>query len=521
MNLKNLSSGLNWPSLTRHITVYRLAVAIGFIIAIALSIAIPAKMSDPDDWAYYYGVRNFANGQLTVDTQTHQQQVYEAQKQGGQLIQYYNIGNNRWALEKAPGYVFYLVPFELLGIPRYGNVLLALGMIIVTFLLLKRLRDEKTAMIGCLLMLFTPLSLVMLNRSFMDTYASLAFLVMGGGLYLYYHLERSKLSGTKGGLLLFLAFFLISWSVISRYTNLPVAAVLGLHYLIIRINDRRSQNRVGIKKEIIAVLLGTGLPILVILFYDYLVFGSPWTYGYDYTRFPIKFAFQYWGQVNQDGQSIPWQIILNNLKNAPRALLVGYPLLFIAIPGLIFILLRKGVDFTGKNKIPGSIPGGIRWLSWDILIVLILWFIAVFGLYLTYEWTADFRGGGGFVMFDRFYLPGLFPLAVIAALILGRLPGWLYIPLILVIAVFGSMVYLQWALNLNILPGWILNGTGGRGPGGDRPGNFPNRGFPGGGQPPGGYSPGRLPGGNSPGRFPWGDGYFQPPYGGGFSPPGR
>jgi hypothetical protein len=46
---------------------------IGFIISVALAIAIPAKMSDPDDWAYYYTTQNFAGGHLTVDTQTHQQ----------------------------------------------------------------------------------------------------------------------------------------------------------------------------------------------------------------------------------------------------------------------------------------------------------------------------------------------------------------------------------------------------------------------------------------------------------------
>jgi hypothetical protein len=51
---------------------------------------------------------------------------------------------------------------------------------------------------------------------------------IGGGLYIYYHLEREKLSPIKGGLLLFLAFFLTGWSVVTRYTNFPVAAVLAL-----------------------------------------------------------------------------------------------------------------------------------------------------------------------------------------------------------------------------------------------------------------------------------------------------
>jgi hypothetical protein len=83
------------------------------------------------------------------------QQAMETGRQGGILLQYLPIDYNKWALEKAPGYVFYLIPFQKMGFPRYGNVLLALGMVIVTFLLLKRMRDEKAAMIGSLLMLFT------------------------------------------------------------------------------------------------------------------------------------------------------------------------------------------------------------------------------------------------------------------------------------------------------------------------------------------------------------------------------
>jgi len=177
---------------TQHITLNRIIVGIAFIIAMALVLATPIQMPDPDDWAYYYGVKNFSQGKFTINNWTQYQQAMETGRQGGVLLQYLPIEPNKWALEKAPGCVFYLVPFQKLGFPRYGNVLLALGMVIVTFILLKRLRDEKAAMIGSLLMLFTPISLVMLNRVYMDTYASLASLVIGGGLYIYYHLEREN-----------------------------------------------------------------------------------------------------------------------------------------------------------------------------------------------------------------------------------------------------------------------------------------------------------------------------------------
>ena len=179
--------------LSKYVTIYRLIVGIGFIIAMVLALSAPLTMYEVDDWAYYYGVKNFSQGQLTIDNSTLYLEALETQQQGSMLIQYLNIAPDKWALEKAPGSFFYLVPFEKMGIPRWGNVLLALGMVIVTFILLKRLRDEKAAMIGSLLMLFTPIAMVMCNRLYMDSYASLAFLVMGAGLYIYYHLERKNL----------------------------------------------------------------------------------------------------------------------------------------------------------------------------------------------------------------------------------------------------------------------------------------------------------------------------------------
>ncbi len=503
----------NKEILTRNITVYRIVVLVGFLAAMALSLVVPVHMTDPDDWAYYYAAQNFAEGQYTVDDQTHSQQVSDAQSQGGQLIQYVEISDNTWALEKAPGYVLYLIPFELLGIPRYGNVLLALGMVIVTFILLKRLRDEKAAMIGSLLMLFTPVAMVMLNRTYMDTYASLAFLVMGGGLYLYYHLERKNLSRWKGGTLLALALFLIGWSVVSRYTNATVAVVLALHLMVTRVIEWRRGDRTGLRYEILPVVLGIGLSVLALGLYDYLVFGSPLRYGYNYTRFDISFAYQYLGQVNQSGQSIPLQIILNNLRSAPRAFLAGYPLLAAGIPALGVVLYHKFAGFFRKGKALGAWSSLRTELSWDVLLVLIGWFIGVFFLYLMYEWTADFQGGGAFITFDRFYLPGLFPVAVIGALVLARLPYKLYIPATLLVLAFGSAVYAQWAYNLNILPNWLYNGTfrgGFRGGPGDIPGN---------GQPPGGSSNGGPPN-FQPGRLPENGGsYFPQPTPGGESVP--
>jgi hypothetical protein len=194
--------------LAARMNVYRAITTAGFILAVILVMVIPARMSGASPWAYYYGVKNFASGKLVLTDREMFQEMNDAKQQGGVLMQYVKLGPDRWALEKAPGYVFYLVPFEKLGIPRWGNILLAAGMTLVTYLLLKRLRDEKAACLGSLLMLFSPIGLIMANRAYMDTFASLAFIAMGGGLYFLYLLEQREWGRLKGGIILFLAFFL-------------------------------------------------------------------------------------------------------------------------------------------------------------------------------------------------------------------------------------------------------------------------------------------------------------------------
>jgi hypothetical protein len=445
--------------LRQHIFINRAIVGVGFIIAMVLILATPLQMPDPDDWAYYHGTINFSEGHLTVNNFTQYQQALYTIEHGGILLQYLPLKYNTWALEKAPGYVFYLVPFEKLGISRYGNVLLALGMVMVTFILLKRLRSERAAMIGSLLVLYTPISMVMLNRAYMDTYSSLALLVIGGGLYIYYHLERNKLTPVKGGILLFIAFLFTSWSVIARYTNLPIATILALHLVVTRFITWRKGQKPGIKPEIIPLVLGIGLPVLAILLYNNYVFGSPLEYGYSVSPYPTNFAFQYLGQVDSTGESIPFQIIRYNLEAFSRNLLIGFPLLVIGIPGFLLVLYYKFAAFFKRGQSEGKWSGIRSELPWDILLVLIGWFVSVFFLYLCYEWTAGLKMGGGFVIFDRFLLPGLFPIVIICALIMDRFPLKVLIPVMVILMVFGALLYAQWALDLHILPDLLTERT--------------------------------------------------------------
>jgi hypothetical protein len=439
---------------TQNINPNRLIVGIGFIIAMVLMLVPPLHMPETDDWAYYYGVQNFSQDKLTIDSKTLYQEAMETRQHGNMLVQYLPVSYNKWALEKSPGCVFYLVPFYEMGIPRWGNVLLALNMVMVTFILLKRLRDEKTAMIGSLLVLFTPIAMVMGNRIYMDAYSSLAFLVIGGGLYIYYHLERHNFSPVKGGILLFLAFFFIGWSVVSRYTNLPIATILFLHLVVTRLVDWRKGQNTGTKHEILPLILGIGLPMVVLFLYNYFIFGSPLKTGYSISPYPIKFAFQYWGQADINGASVPVEIFRYNLEGAVRNLWTGFPLLFIGIPGFFVILYQK---FFKQRNSEGKWSGLRAELPRDILLVLICWFLAVLFTNLTYEWLTGLREGWGFVLYNRFYLPWLLPVAIVGALIMARFRDRILIPVLVIIIASGAMLYAQWAWNLHILPDWMTS----------------------------------------------------------------
>jgi hypothetical protein len=333
-----------------------------------------------------------------------------------------------------------------MGIPRWGNVLLALGMVIVTYILLKRLRDEVTACIGSLFIFFTPIGLIMWNRAYMDTFASLAFLVVGAGLYFYYLLEQEKMCPRRGGLMLFFAFLLIGWSVVTRQSNLLIAVILALHFGITRLISFFRGERNRLLWEIPSVALGAGIMAAGLLLYNYYVFGSPLDYGYHYTVMPVKFAYQYLGQVNSAGQSIPLQIIIDNLKNVPQALITGFPILIIGVVAFFIMLYFK---FFHKKGQPNGYWSSLRdELPWDKLLVLIGWFLSVYVLYMMYEFTAEYLNeAASFFRYARYYLPGLFPVAIVSALVVARLPKKFSIPLVAAIVVAGVVLYFQVALN--------------------------------------------------------------------------
>jgi hypothetical protein len=407
--------------------LYRVAALAAFLLAQFLVLSIPMKMQEPFDWSFQYAARNFAQGEIAVEDSRFVSDSQEIWRMGGQLSGYSQLPDSRWGLTSAPGYAFYLVPFQALGTPGFGNTLLSLGLASILYLLLSRLRDEKTALFGVTILLFSPLYLAMWQRYYVDSLAAAAFTGMGGGLYLYYWINGGLKPRLRLGVL-FLAGFLLAASVAVRYTNITVVAIFILHFPVMTLLAARKGHPV--LRSVPFFLLGLALPALALMFYHGSFFGSVFSYGGRYSHLDISFTWDYLGTP------MAYSIIRANVIQLWAPLLLALPVFFIGLPAL----LAAGAGKLAAAGRPGSwpeLPAHAWWLFSG-------WVLSVFGFYLCYEWTTGLVTAlVPFSLATRFYLPALLPLAAVSALALRRLPARLWGSILTVLVVTGAVFYLQ------------------------------------------------------------------------------
>ncbi|MCL2281366.1 MAG: hypothetical protein FWC25_01735 [Dehalococcoidia bacterium] len=411
-----------------RIWIYRGLVALGLVLAFLLTLAIPQHMKENNDWSLQYAVQNFADGQLTIDKNTFDLQNAEAHTHDASLDQYVQVESKRWAYTEAPGYVFYLLPFYYMHVLALGNWLLAIGMAVVVYLLLKHLKDERVACFGALLWLFSPVALAMLQRAYSSTFASAAFLGMGGGLYIYYCLRRSELSRWAAWGLLSLSGLGLGWSIFVNYANILVVAVFLLHFTYLQLRLYLNGQRKIAAWSPLWFCFSLLLPLVGLLIYQDAVFDSLFRFGFQYAELPVSFG---------------WQFIQVNIKQVVVAWLIGFPLL---VPGLAALVWALCLRFHGKM------------FSDDLLLLCAGWVLAVFGVYLTYEWTATSNMVGmPFIMLACYTLPGLLPLTLLSAQWLNQLSRrallWVAIPLL----IWGVVFFAQSALAYPEVPVNPLN----------------------------------------------------------------
>jgi hypothetical protein len=417
--------------------LYRTLTVLGVVLAFFLTLIIPQHMRESADWSFQYAARNFSQGHLTVDGVTIGLQESEAYQYGGMLSQYVLLGEDRWGLTEAPGYIFYLLPFYFIHAPELGNLLLAAGMAAVTYILLKRLKDEKTACIGSILLLFTPVALAMMQRGYADTFGATAFLSMGGGLYIYSCLRSRELSSRAAAILLFLAGLGLGWSVAANYYNALVVGVFILHFIFRLVRALFTHKRHETARPLLWLGLGLAIPLAGLLFYQNAVFGSPWKFGFQYTQLPVSFSLSF---------------LRLNIRYVTAALLVGFPLL---LPGMAALLAALYQKIRLLVALCRHKPYADAWpeMRWDILLLLAGWIAGVYGLYLNYQWTAGLPTVSmPFIVMARYYLPAALPLTLMAALWLERVPRKLSLAVTILALVWGVVFFTQSALSYPVVP---------------------------------------------------------------------
>ncbi|MBE7474997.1 MAG: hypothetical protein DPW09_01145 [Anaerolineae bacterium] len=412
------------------------------MLALALALAPsnhPRDLRIPDPWTYAFAIENFAQGRWVLTDEELDAGRMQFRLQGGKYIMYMQLSSDHWVLRKAPGYPLLVVPFYWLGQPRLANAVLAILSALLIYRLLATWRDELTACLGALVLLWAPISLLALHYSFMDTFASGALLVIGGALSLSYG-TRPMGSDRYPVLELFLAGLATGWAAIVRLPNMLLLGLVCLYLALIIWRRRASLGRVG-WLHLAAFGLGCGFALAILIGYNLAVFGHLLDTGYRYHS-PYQELFVWEAEAARALNGVPTWLaegslaaiattLVHHLSLWLQPMLLGWPLLPLALVGLV-LACRQG------TTIP--LP---PWLA-------SLWLLAVYAPYagliyfgVSRELAHPFLRGWGFFAVDRYLFPASLPLALLATGLLVRLPRWAALGLVLVYMLGSAWLYFR------------------------------------------------------------------------------
>jgi hypothetical protein len=370
------------------------AAAFAALCLVVLSVA--PQIAEPDDGAYHHSIVAITLGDyLTLSSA--QLNALDA-KMGGPVGQVPNqwveLANGRYISEKDPGYPFLAAPFQALGIirwaPLFYGALACLGLFIGARRWLGRFGGLAAVGLYC----SSGAALAFAWRDYMPTYTDASLIAAGSGTLLWAVLatEASSRRRTWAG---FAGFAAIEIATFVRYTNI---VILGCAVVAVIVAWRLRAARLTIRTlcwwlASVAVF-GAGVAI-----FDDLVYGGPLTTGYR----PGEVMFGL-GAVG------------SNLRIMPAHLMQAVPMLVFALIALVWIIVRWLV----LRRVAGQAGAVARRDLWVGLAVAASW-VAVWGLYSAYYWTADPTSVT--VQVVRFYIPAIGAISLLGAWLVTRIPA--------------------------------------------------------------------------------------------------
>ncbi len=356
-----------------------------------------SAMLEPDDFAYRASIVALSHGEiLLTNAQYLSLKASMGLSQG--TLQWHHMASGYWISEKNPGYPFVAVLFYALGLLRLTPVFFGALACVGLFVGVRRWVSARAGALAVWLYCFSGAALTFAWRSTMPSFSDASLIATGFGLLVWAILavEASAHRRLWVGLG---AFGSLELAVFIRYTNVIelVVAVAAVAVLARGARLRR------------ATLVSWGASVLalgvLVLGFDQWAYGSATSTGYS----PGEISFSL---------SALWP----NLQGMPAQLTASMPLWILAAVAVAVIATRR-------LRARASAPSSPERVDARIAAVLTIGWLALWGLYLCYTWTADQLGGGPgrgpgagavSVHLIRFYLPALGLLAMLAAWLLAR-----------------------------------------------------------------------------------------------------
>jgi hypothetical protein len=401
-------------------------VAFAVLCIFALSTA-PQPSFELDDHTYQASIIALSHGHLTLSDPQYLAVLTQMEHTDRRLFTFIPewrlTDHGNWISPKDPGYPFLALPFYELGILRLAPLFYGLLGCLGLFFGARRWLGRRFAGAAAVALYCSSGAAALFAwRDYMPTFTDASLLAAGSGAILWAVLaaEAGRRHRTAVGLLGFLA---LEAAVFTRYTDI---ITLGVAILAVIATERWKAVRLpgtalwwwlGS-----AVAFGAGLAA-----FNDLIYGSPTSTGYP----PGTITFSL---------TAVWP----NLQLWSRFLAEDMPTVILALAAGVWITVRyvrsrrRGEADDGRDLAVGAALA----LSW----------LGIWGLYLTYTWTAELpvtHAGVGHAMSAagvegiRFYVPALGAMALLGAWVLVRLPRWLVLTAVVVLYGVGHWSFTE------------------------------------------------------------------------------
>lgn len=393
----------------------------GAVVLLALLLTLlPAqdkrRLGMPEPWSYELAAEQLAQGNWHLDDAQMTAARTQVRLAGAQLTQYVPVAPDRWALRQSPGHTLEMAALVLLGAPRLTNTVLALLAVLALFPALAAGHGERAAFFGVTLFLLSPMSLLALHYSSMDTFSGGVWPLIAGALLLGYAAaepDRPHLTW-----LLLAAGFATGWATVVRQTNVLLSGLLVALFLsLLWTRNRRPSHAAW--RHVLSFGGGLLIAVGILALYNSLAFGRPLANGYFYpspynqhnlwseaplSRVPT--GVDTWLAGGATGDLVA--ALFFHLQLWLRPATLGWPLWPLALVGLV----------TSFHRLPAT-----RWLFPGWFLAVYVFYAGVFFFGVTRALTAAGGQGWGFFIPARYLYPLILPFAWVSAGLLARWSG--------------------------------------------------------------------------------------------------